>query len=159
MRYPFADYFEGGREGYTGGVAVGNVVARPDPAPQVVREAHRSVQGAEVRHPGRELELVAHLHVVRRLLRARQVGYEPSGPFETHDVFYRMRSLCQETFYGMIQGPDTGREPELLGRVERRLRVQYHHRRDGFRVGKTALAARLFVGNPDRVCPFGPGKC
>src|SRR5918997_3497632 len=112
-RYPVADYFEGGRKGYAGGVAVGDVVARPDPAPQVVREAHGRVQGAEVRHPGPELELVAHLHVLRIILRAWQTGYEPSRSFRAHNVFYRMVTLCQEAFYGVIQGSDTGRKPEL----------------------------------------------
>ena len=81
---------------------MGDVVARPDPTPQTVREPHRGVVRSEVRHPGRELELVAYLYVLRRLFGARQVLRKPPRAFEAQDVFYGVFSLREETFDGVI---------------------------------------------------------
>src|SRR5215211_7732029 len=58
----------------------------------------------------------------------------------------------------MIQRPDAGREPELLGGEQRRLRIEYDHRRDGLRVREATLAPRLLVGDTDSVRPLRPGE-
>src|SRR5215211_2449852 len=58
----------------------------------------------------------------------------------------------------MIQRPDAGREPEFFRGEQRRLRIQYDHRRDGSGVREAALASGRLVGHPHAMRPLRPGE-
>src|SRR5215217_3634939 len=64
----------------------------------------------------------------------------------------------EKAFDRVIQGPYPGREPELLGREDRSLRVQHNDPGNGLRVGEASLSTGSLVCNPCPVGPLRPGE-
>src|SRR5918992_754367 len=158
--HPVSRHSQARRQGDAGGVAVRDAVAGPDPAPQRVREAHRGVERPEVREPGGDLQLQAHLDVLRPLPGTWQVSQEAAGTLEPGHVGDGMLPAEEEPLHGVVESPDAGREPELLRGEVGGLRVEYHYRRDGFGVREATLAPRRLVGNPHAVRPLdGAPRC
>jgi hypothetical protein len=139
-----------GAESKAGADAVGDAVRCAEGVAEDVAETERGgVEGWPERHPGRLLEAIADLEVGFVGLALGQVGEEIGEGSDAEMLDRGLVAGTVETFDGVVEGADAGREPEALRGVAGEFGVEDDDA--GRKIGRVdARLAPLVIGEAGR---------
>ena len=144
---------------HAGRVAMGNAMPRAQHVADRMARAHRHARGArDLRLPGAHLTQQPRLQVGRIPVHAAQpFAEQPQGAFG-HAVAVRVGFGRCKRLGRMVHGADSRGQPQPLGRVQRRARVQHDRHRRHVRMHDAVLLARALVGDAGQSAEFAAGQ-